>query len=669
MLLTIVIPTHNRADSLKECLEALTSSIAGDSDCEVIVVDDHSGAAIASVIQALCKVLHVGYCRLEKNRGAAVARNTGIEKAQGVWVALLDDDVRVEKDWYDQCRRAVSHCPPATVGIEGMVVAAGKGVWDREVENLRGRAYLTCHIVYRRDMLRRIGGFDGRFISRYPACEDHELAMRALMWGDIVFNPLLRARHLPRAIHGTAYVKDSFHRMKSLLDAELYFFRKHRDRYHVVRHARTFWGTYKSIVLLHCLVSLKRRSAARLAAHPLQTITLIAASLIEQVTALLLLPKYAIEFFLCEFLHKPSEAPPSPSSDRVPCLRAALRTELGMPEEGEGGASEGLCEEDHGQCGLSSSAMCPTFFRGHIDEKRTRDCWRLGSATDISLLRCKPILFRSLLFPLLRRPVYSMTPVLQRIRGQTSLPDMRLFLRIDDVFMNEPHSVELLCDKLAQRRIPFCAAVTGNDLGSDGSSRLVERIRKSGGEIALHGFTHAGAFGPYASEILQMNFPCLDVALERVFEKAPAREVPAIFIPPFNAVNRGQIAYLTRHFKVICGGPETARFTDCYTGPLALRNGAWYVPSFFPFYGAAASAGSRMLRLLRGSRGFGCITVHLPVEARDGFAALMRLLESLAAAVTPWNYFFDNSNSRNTTPGDASKGRPRGPENPGQELV
>jgi glycosyltransferase involved in cell wall biosynthesis len=594
MFLSIIIPTHNRARYLKMCLEALTSSTSGHSDCEVIVVDDHSELDIARCNQVSCENMHANYLYLKKNCGAAAARNVGIEKAKGEWVAFLDDDVCVEPAWYSECKKALSNLVPNIIGLEGMVIATGNGVWDKEVENLNGKAYLSCHIIYRKDLLRRIGGFDGHFTGQYPACEDHELAIRALFWGDIVFNPHLRVRHLPRTIHCLSYIKNSFHRMKSLLEAEFYFFMKHRDRYHVVRHARTFWGTYRNILFLHCLVSLRRRPAVRLFKFPLQSLTLIIASLLEQLTAFCLSPQFMFFFF-----------------------------------------------PHHGIFDSAGKNRHPLFFKQHIDEKRTCDLWLLSSRDDIEKMFCKPLFLRSLFFPMLHRPVYSIVPVIKQMKGRMSQSGMRIFLRIDDVFMSDPKSVSLLCEKLARRNIPFCAGVTGKDLGSERAGQLVDRIRQSGGEIALHGFTHSGTFGPFTSEILQMKCSVLNEELNKLFNDLPVRKIPAIFIPPYNAINRDQIVCMTRHFKVICGGPETARFTDCASGPVALENDAWYFPSFYPFYSnAAAMTKSQALRLLEGQMGFICITVHMPDEAKDGFAALMRLIGGIADAITPWDYFF-----------------------------
>ncbi len=588
MLLSIVIPTHNRSAYLKQCLEALIASTGCAAECEVTVIDDHSRQDIAHINSSLCASMRVGYHYLERNLGAASARNEGIARCTGEWVAFLDDDVCVERDWYDVCVKSVSGLSPEIIGLEGRLEATGDGVWDKEIEVLSGKSYLTCHIVYRKTTLERIGRFDARFASRYPTCEDHELAVRALLWGDILFNPHLCARHLPRTVRPLRYLRDAFYRIRSLLDAEFYFFWKHRDRYHTMRHARTFWGTYKNIVLFHTVATLKRRQISRLLRHPFQSMTLIGASILEQSWALLLFGKYARAF----------------------------------------------CRHPR------------ALFRDHISEEPTRCAWMLNPGADLSVLQLKPHLLRSLLFPLHREPVYSMVPFFLKLRPRSDSANLRIFLRIDDVFLSDPAGVELLCDKMAAMKIGYCAGITGNDLGLAKHNQVKARIRQSGGIIALHGFSHTGRFGPYKSEILQMNIPAIAAKLNTLHEQMFPSEIPRIFIPPYNAVSRDQIVFLTNYFKVICGGPETARFTDYFSGPLALANDSWYVPSFFPFYNNASSMlQSKEFRWSIKQNGLACITLHMPLEAQDRFNGLVDLLNRIADKIMPWEYFFKKENA------------------------
>ena len=55
-------------------------------------------------------------------------------------------------------------------------------------------------------------------------------------------------------------------------------------------------------------------------------------------------------------------------------------------------------------------------------------------------------------------------------------------------------------------------------------------------------------------------------------QKDRGAEFPYILVPPFNAIGPEQILQLSNYFKVICGGPETARFTGRLTGPVAVHD-------------------------------------------------------------------------------------------------
>jgi len=98
---------------------------------------------------------------------------------------------------------------------------------------------------------------------------------------------------------------------------------------------------------------------------------------------------------------------------------------------------------------------------------------------------------------------------------------------------------------------------------------------------------------------------------------------------------------LARYFKVICGGPETARFTDCFIGPVAISDSSWYFPAFHPFYNTAAHIlKSKVLKEAAQWKGFLCIGVHMSVEAQDGYKALMELVDRISERLTSWKYFY-----------------------------
>ena len=90
-LVSVVIPTYKRPRLLRTAIvSALAQEGAGELfDIEIIVVDDCSPDDTAQVAS---EFPDVQYIRLPENRGASAARNAGIRRARGKYVALLDDD-------------------------------------------------------------------------------------------------------------------------------------------------------------------------------------------------------------------------------------------------------------------------------------------------------------------------------------------------------------------------------------------------------------------------------------------------------------------------------------------------------------------------------------------------------------------------------------------------
>jgi len=88
-LVSVVIPTFQRADVLPRALRSVLDQTM--SDLEVVVVDDGSTDETQSLVQAFGDK-RIRYFRHKRNRGGNVARNTGIHNASGEFVAFQDSD-------------------------------------------------------------------------------------------------------------------------------------------------------------------------------------------------------------------------------------------------------------------------------------------------------------------------------------------------------------------------------------------------------------------------------------------------------------------------------------------------------------------------------------------------------------------------------------------------
>jgi len=94
--LSIVIPTRNRPEAAASCVSRVLDCEPG--DFELILVDQSDGPETEKALAFAATDPRVRYLR-SSLRGAAAARNAGIEQSQGELIAFTDDDCIVAPDW------------------------------------------------------------------------------------------------------------------------------------------------------------------------------------------------------------------------------------------------------------------------------------------------------------------------------------------------------------------------------------------------------------------------------------------------------------------------------------------------------------------------------------------------------------------------------------------
>lgn len=97
-LLSVVTPTYRRPAEAVGLLEnlALQSVVPH----EVVLVDGADDHLTEKAVRELTEVLPFRLRYVRGPRGTALQRNQGLELAQGDFVALIDDDVRLEPDFF-----------------------------------------------------------------------------------------------------------------------------------------------------------------------------------------------------------------------------------------------------------------------------------------------------------------------------------------------------------------------------------------------------------------------------------------------------------------------------------------------------------------------------------------------------------------------------------------
>ncbi len=103
--ISIIIPTYERPHLLQRAIYSIHTNFV--EKIEVIVCDDSENSNTISenkkIIELLCreKQFEIYYIRNSHNKGVSGARNCGIEKSKGSWIAFLDDDDEFTEEYLD----------------------------------------------------------------------------------------------------------------------------------------------------------------------------------------------------------------------------------------------------------------------------------------------------------------------------------------------------------------------------------------------------------------------------------------------------------------------------------------------------------------------------------------------------------------------------------------
>lgn len=184
-LLSVVIPTHDRPDSLRRLLASI-DHLSGTCPSEVIVVDDASSTLRTQyILGRWVKREHPYEARVltePESRGPGHARNHGVEVATRELVAFTDDDCVVEPRWLSRILERLRF-QKSLAGVGGRVLPLDHDVvsmfynFHRILDPPPSLLYLvSANCCYRRDAFLSVGGYDEDL--RRPGGEDIGLSFR-----------------------------------------------------------------------------------------------------------------------------------------------------------------------------------------------------------------------------------------------------------------------------------------------------------------------------------------------------------------------------------------------------------------------------------------------------------------------------------------------------------
>jgi glycosyltransferase involved in cell wall biosynthesis len=210
---TVVIPAYNAHKFITDALNSIATQTF--QPREVIVIDDGSKDSTSAVVKAWEIEKNPPFklqLHRQKNGGIASARNSGIARSSGKWLALLDADDMWEPKHIQQLLEGLSHQPEAILSYSAGRLFKGNEVqelpyddfWDNPSKNLgtnipetafyeidrtvfsrmmKGLFIKPSSLMFRRSVVSQVGNFN----ELLGTAEDREFLVRLLLNGKFVY--------------------------------------------------------------------------------------------------------------------------------------------------------------------------------------------------------------------------------------------------------------------------------------------------------------------------------------------------------------------------------------------------------------------------------------------------------------------------------------------------
>ena len=190
-LVSVIIPTRNRLELLRETLQSLSDQSR--HSWEAVVVDDGSDDGTEEYMQRLCAsdAKFRYFQRKGPSSGACVCRNQGVQKAKGDFLIFLDSDDLLMPECIEQRLAFIQRNLDLDFCVyQGEAFGEGTGGQNRPFSAFSLSGDLDRFLfhdlpweitspIWRRTSFERLGGFD----ERLPSWQDVELHIRAIISG------------------------------------------------------------------------------------------------------------------------------------------------------------------------------------------------------------------------------------------------------------------------------------------------------------------------------------------------------------------------------------------------------------------------------------------------------------------------------------------------------
>jgi len=173
-LFSIIIPTYQRTEPLRRCLEGITRLDFPRNNFEVIVVDDGSPVSPEKTLLPFTDCFEIILLN-SVHAGPAAARNKGAARANGEFLVFTDDDCIPVPDWLKTYSTCFEDAPDGLIGgavingLPGNPCSSASQLLNDYLyayynsERNSARFLMSCNMAVKKDRFKMSPGFDTDF--------------------------------------------------------------------------------------------------------------------------------------------------------------------------------------------------------------------------------------------------------------------------------------------------------------------------------------------------------------------------------------------------------------------------------------------------------------------------------------------------------------------------
>ena len=219
MVLSVVICTYNRIRLLPFCLKSIVDQDYNGDEVEIILVNNNSTDGTYEYYKEFAaQHPHIAFRYVdEEEQGLSNARNRGIKEAKGSYVAFVDDDAILRKDYFSNTLDFIQRHPncPAFGGTIRVHFEGQPPRWENKyINSMFGyfhpsdQAFVFdrtnyprgSNMIFKQSLLNEVGVFDpklGRVKRGLQGNEEKDLFLRIYNAGhEVRFDPKLVVEHI-----------------------------------------------------------------------------------------------------------------------------------------------------------------------------------------------------------------------------------------------------------------------------------------------------------------------------------------------------------------------------------------------------------------------------------------------------------------------------------------